>query len=176
MAKTLEDIKNEWIDHIGEKSEKFGFPRIAGQLEGLLYLSQQPMSLDEMAARLEVSKASASTNVRLLEQWKVVRRAYQRGARKNLYQFAGDIWEIETEIISTIVKDEVDRAKQLVDRTERDLKTIKTTSAAQKKEVRFFKERIKEMRESLEASEYFLNLLISKGKVTPAVVKKIKIS
>jgi len=176
MAKSLEDIKNEWIDHIGEESQKFGFPRIAGQLEGLLYFSQQPLSLDEMAARLEVSKTSTSINIRLLEHWKVVRRAYQPEARRNFYQFAGDIWEIETEIISTLVKDELKRAKQLVDRSERDLNTIPATSDEQKKEIQFFKERIEEMQEYIEAFEYFLNLLISKGKITPAVVKKIKIS
>ena len=176
MAKTLEDIKNEWIDHIGERSEKFGFPRIAGQLEGLLYLSSEPLSLDEMAARLEVSKASASTNMRLLEQWKVVRRAYQRGARKNFYQFNGDIWEVETEIMSTLAKDEMERFRKLLDRTEAHLKTVKPSGADAKSQVRFMKQRIVEMRDYLEAAQYFLDMLMAKGKITPAVIKKIKIT
>ena len=107
MKKTLDDVRNELIDSIGERAEKFGFPRCAGQLEGLLFLSNRPMSLDEMADRLEVSKASVSTNIRFLERWKVARRVYHRGERKNFYEIAGDIWEIETEIVSTIMKDEI---------------------------------------------------------------------
>ena len=108
MQRNLEDLRNEWIDHIGERAEKFGFSRIAGQLEGLLFLSPGPMSLDEMADRLEVSKASVSTNIRFLERLKVVRKVYHRGERKNFYEIAGDIWEIETEILKTLIKDELE--------------------------------------------------------------------
>ncbi|MBT4089643.1 MAG: GbsR/MarR family transcriptional regulator, partial [Deltaproteobacteria bacterium] len=54
MKKDIDDIRNDLINAIGEKAEKFGFSRIAGQLEGLLLFSKEPMSLDEMAERLEV--------------------------------------------------------------------------------------------------------------------------
>ena len=122
MKKTIEDIRNDLIHVIGEKAEKFGFSRIAGQLEGLLLFSRQPMSLDEMAERLEVSKGSVSTNIRLLERWKVARKVYHKGARKNFYEIRGNIWEIETEIMSTIVKDEIERGKSIMSNSEKDLK------------------------------------------------------
>ena len=118
MAKTIEDIRNDLINVIGEKAEKFGFSRIAGQLEGLLLFSNKPMSLDEMAERLEVSKGSVSTNIRLLERWKVVRKVYHRGARKNYYEIRGNIWEIETEIMSTIVKDEIEKVREQLQNVE----------------------------------------------------------
>ena len=102
MKRTVEDIKNELIDHIGEKAERFGFPKIAGLMEGLLLLTRGRLSLDDIAERLEVSKPSVSTNIRLLERWKVVRRVFSRGDRKNYYEIAGDLGEIETEIMSTI--------------------------------------------------------------------------
>ena len=175
MARILEDIKNEWIDHVGEKAEKFGFPRIAGQLEGLLYLSREAMSLDDMAARLEVSKASVSTNIRYLERWKVVRRIYHRGERKNFYEIAGDIWEIETEIVSTLVRDELDRFNKLIARGEVDLKGIEGKSSEEKKDITQIKARFAEIKEYLEAGDYFLGLLMQKGKITSAIVKKIQI-
>lgn len=175
MARILEDIKNEWIDHIGEKAEKFGFPRIAGQLEGLLYLSREAMSLDDMAARLEVSKASVSTNIRYLERWKVVRRIYHRGERKNFYEIAGDIWEIETEIVSTLVRDELDRFNKLIARGEVDLKGIEGKNSEEKKDITQIKARFAEIKEYLEAVDYFLGLLMQKDKITSAIVKKIQI-
>lgn len=176
MAKTIEDIRNDLIHVIGEKAEKFGFSRIAGQLEGLLLFTNQPMSLDEMAERLEVSKGSVSTNIRLLERWKVVRKVYHRGARKNFYEIRGNIWEIETEIMSTIVKDEIERVKSLMSNCETDLNAIQGTKEEKNEEIAFLQQRFSEINEYIESAEHILNLLLKQGEITPAVVKKITIS
>jgi DNA-binding transcriptional regulator GbsR (MarR family) len=176
MAKTIEDIRNDLIHVIGEKAEKFGFSRIAGQLEGLLLFTNQPMSLDEMAERLEVSKGSVSTNIRLLERWKVVRKVYHRGARKNFYEIRGNIWDIETEIMSTIVKDEIERVKSLMSNCETDLNAIQGTTKEENEEIAFLKQRFSEINEYIESAEHILNLLLKQGEITPAVVKKITIS
>lgn len=176
MAKTIEDIRNDLIHVIGEKAEKFGFSRIAGQLEGLLLFTNQPMSLDEMAERLEVSKGSVSTNIRLLERWKVVRKVYHKGARKNFYEIRGNIWDIETEIMSTVVKDEIERVKSLMLNCETDLKAIQGTTKEENEEIVFLKQRFSEIKEYIESAEHILNLLLKQGEITPAVVKKITIS
>jgi len=176
MVKTIEDIRNEFIHIIGEKVEKFGFSRIAGQLEGLLLFSNQPMSLDEMAERLEVSKGSVSTNIRYLERFKVVRKVYNKGARKNFYEIRGSISEIETEVLSTIAKDEIERTKKMMAKIKADLNTVKGKSAEEKEEIVFIKRRFSEMEEYMESAEYLLNLLLKQGEITPAVVKKISIS
>lgn len=176
MAKTIEDIRNDLIHVIGEKAEKFGFSRIAGQLEGLLLFTNQPMSLDEMAERLEVSKGSVSTNIRLLERWKVVRKVYHKGARKNFYEIRGNIWDIETEIMSTIVKDEIERVKSLMSNCETDLNAVHGTTEEENEEIAFLKQRFSEINEYIESAEHILNLLLKQGEITPAVVKKITIS
>jgi len=176
MVKNIEDIRNDFIHIIGEKVEKFGFSRIAGQLEGLLLFSNQPLSLDEMADRLEVSKGSVSTNIRFLERFKVVRKVYNKGARKNFYEIRGSISEIETEVLSTIAKDEIERMKKMMAKIKADLDTVKGNSAEEKEEIAFIKRRFSEMEEYMESAEYLLNLLLKQGEITPAVVKKISIS
>ena len=176
MKKTIEDIRNDLIHVIGEKAEKFGFSRIAGQLEGLLLFSRQPMSLDEMAERLEVSKGSVSTNIRLLERWKVARKVYHKGARKNFYEIRGNIWEIETEIMSTIVKDEIERGKSIMSNSEKDLNKIKEKSTEDKEEIAFLQQKFSEINEYIESAEHILNLFLKQGEISPAVVKKITIS
>jgi len=176
MKKDIEDIRNDLINAIGEKAEKFGFSRIAGQLEGLLLFSKHPMSLDEMAERLEVSKGSISTNIRFLESWKVVKKVYHRGARKNFYEIRGSIWEIETEIMSTIAKDEINRVKQIFSNSGNDLKNIKRKANEENEEIYFLEERFAEINEYIESAEYLLNLFLKQGEITPTVIKKIKIS
>ncbi len=176
MAKTIEDIRNDLIHVIGEKAEKFGFSRIAGQLEGLLLFMNQPMSLDEMAERLEVSKGSVSTNIRLLERLKVVRKVYHKGARKNYYEIRGNIWEVETEIMSTIARDEIARVKSLMSDCENDLNTVKVKTEEENEDINFLQKRFSEINDYIESAEYILNLLLKQGDITPAVVKKITIS
>jgi DNA-binding transcriptional regulator GbsR (MarR family) len=176
MVKTIEDLRNDLIHVIGEKAEKFGFARIAGQLEGLLLFTNHPMSLDEMAERLEVSKGSVSMNIRLLERWKVVRKVYHKGARKNFYEIRGNIWEVETEIMSTIVKDEIERVKNLMSTCETDLNTIRRKTKEENEEINFFQQRLSEITDYIESAEHLLNLFLKQGEITPAVVKKITIS
>jgi DNA-binding transcriptional regulator GbsR (MarR family) len=172
MDKTVEDIRNDLIDTIGEISERYGLTRVAGLLEGLLLLSREPLSLDDMAERLEVSKASVSTNIRLLERWKAVRRVFNRGDRKNYYELRGDLWEIETEIVTTILKEELERFADHLARWKRDLAEANEGDPDDKG---FLAKRLGEMDEYLDAAKHVLELLTREGKVTPAVIKKIQV-
>lgn len=80
-----------FIETMGRHFEEEGIPRIAGRLFGLLMVNEEPCSLDDMAARLQVSKGSVSTNSRLLEQWGVIERVTRPGDRRDYYQVAPDM-------------------------------------------------------------------------------------
>jgi DNA-binding transcriptional regulator GbsR (MarR family) len=56
-----------------------------GRLFADLLLQDEPCSLDDLAEHLQVSKASVSSNARLLEQWQVVRRVTRPGDRRDYY-------------------------------------------------------------------------------------------
>ncbi len=172
MNKTVEDIQNEFIDTIGEAAERYGLTRVAGLLKGLLLFSRQPLSLDDMAERLEVSKASVSTNIRLLERWKAVRRVFNRGDRKNYYELRGDLWEIETEIATTIWKEELDGFADYLARWKSDLAQVDESDSKDKE---FLAKRLEEIDQFLDAGRHLLDLFMREGKVTPAVIKKIQI-
>ena len=173
MKKTVEDVKNEFIDTVGEGAERYGMTRVAGLLKGLLVMAREPLSLDDMAERLEVSKASVSTNIRLLERWKAVRRVFNRGDRKNYYELRGDLWEIETEIVTTIIKDELDWFTDALGRWKSDLAEANDGEDADKA---FLEQRLEEIGEYMEAGRHVLQILTHEGKVTPAVIKKIQIT
>lgn len=59
--------------------------KVGGQIYALLFLSEEPLSLDDISARLEVSKGNISINIRLLEDYKLVRKVWVRGSRKDYY-------------------------------------------------------------------------------------------
>ena len=63
--------------------QRLGLPRSSGQIFGLLYLSTQALSLDEIAEALEISKASVSTGTRQLLGWHAIRQVWKPGDRKD---------------------------------------------------------------------------------------------
>lgn len=59
--------------------------RVGGQIYALLFLSEEPLSLDDIARRLAVSKSNVSINIRMLEDYSLVRKVWVKGSRKDYY-------------------------------------------------------------------------------------------
>ena len=72
--------------------EADGFPPIAGRIFGLLLLSEDPRSLDDLAQGLGVSKASVSTNARRLAAEGVLERVPRPGDRRDYYRVTPDLF------------------------------------------------------------------------------------
>jgi DNA-binding transcriptional regulator GbsR (MarR family) len=71
-----------------------GLPRSTGQIYGLLYLSPKPLSLDDIATLLSISKASASTGTRQLATWQAVKEVWVPGDRRDHFEALGDLREL----------------------------------------------------------------------------------
>ncbi len=75
---------------MGLVAEADALPRIAGRVFGYLLLAEAPQSLDDIAAGLGVSKASVSTDARLLLERKLVERVCRPADRRDYYHLAPD--------------------------------------------------------------------------------------
>jgi DNA-binding transcriptional regulator GbsR (MarR family) len=84
---------SRFTDRLALLFENDGLPPIAGRIFGLLLLSDDALSLDELAEDLGVSKASASTNARLLAQLGVVVQVRRTGSRRDYYRMVPDLFE-----------------------------------------------------------------------------------
>jgi len=87
----MPDAAEEFIEIMGRHFEEEGTARIAGRLCGLLILTDEPASLDELADRLRVSKGSISLNARLLENAGIAERVTRPGDRRDFYRIAPDM-------------------------------------------------------------------------------------
>jgi len=94
MDEQIRKARYSLIDAAGRTTQGFGVGRIIGQVYALLYLSPEPLSLDELVAGLGVSKASVSTNVRELLKWSAVRKVWIAGSRKDYYEAEPDFFRI----------------------------------------------------------------------------------
>jgi DNA-binding transcriptional regulator GbsR (MarR family) len=89
----MDQATRDFIESMGRQFEEDGAPRIAGRLFGFLMLHEEPCSLDDVAEQLQVSKGSASSNARLLEQLGIAERVTRAGDRRDYYQISPDIGE-----------------------------------------------------------------------------------
>jgi DNA-binding transcriptional regulator GbsR (MarR family) len=81
-----------FVERMGLALEADGLPRIAGRIFGLLLISEDAHSLDDLAAELRVSKGSVSTNARLLEQRGLLERVCRPADRRDYYGVRPDLF------------------------------------------------------------------------------------
>jgi DNA-binding transcriptional regulator GbsR (MarR family) len=81
-----------FTETMGLALESDGLPRIAGRIFGLLLVSEDARSLDDLAAELRVSKASISTNARLLEDRGLLEQVSRPADRRDYYQVHHDLF------------------------------------------------------------------------------------
>lgn len=70
-----------------------GLPRSIGEIYGLLFISQSPLSLDDLVSRLSISKGSASQGLRMLKSLGAVNEATGNGGaeRRTYYEPAVEL-------------------------------------------------------------------------------------
>ena len=83
----------EFIERMGLIFEHAGSTRTLGRMMALLLVTDNPLSLDEMAERLQISKASLSTNARLAVQIGMAQRVSRPGDRKDYYEMTAASFE-----------------------------------------------------------------------------------
>lgn len=88
----------QFIENMGLHFEEYGVPRIGGRILGLLLASSRPVSSEEMAEVLEVSRSSISTNLRTLLITGLAERVSIPGERNDYYVFSDEAWEAILEI------------------------------------------------------------------------------
>jgi DNA-binding transcriptional regulator GbsR (MarR family) len=72
MTDYVHELQHGTMETMGKITAFWGFSKIMGQLYGLLYLTPKPLTLDEMAESISISKGNVSINIRALERWNMV--------------------------------------------------------------------------------------------------------
>lgn len=88
MADRPENVVIEFVEQMGLILQAEGLPRIAGRIMGLMIMHGGPFSFAELAERLSVSRASISTNTRLLEDLGVIERTATPGDRQDYFRLS----------------------------------------------------------------------------------------
>jgi DNA-binding transcriptional regulator GbsR (MarR family) len=88
---TLNAVELEVIDLFVNAVKLLGVPKSIGEIYGLLFISEEPMPLDELVARLKISKGSASQGLRSLRNLGAVKSVYVAGDRRDHYEAVAEL-------------------------------------------------------------------------------------
>jgi DNA-binding transcriptional regulator GbsR (MarR family) len=84
-ARTLAEMEKTVIELFVRLAQVIGLQRSVGEIYGLLYASEHPLTMDELTWRLRISKGSASQGLKLLRSFGAVRTEYIHGDRRDHY-------------------------------------------------------------------------------------------
>ena len=99
-----------FVAHWGSMGDHWGVNRSVSQVHALLYLSEKPLSAEEIAASLGMARSNVSTSLRELQSWELIRRAPILGDRRDFFEAETDIWAVVTRIAAGRKARELDPA------------------------------------------------------------------
>lgn len=95
------------VYHFGEMGSRWGFNRTVGQMLGLIVLSELPLSAEDVASGLQVSRGNVSMAAKELQSWQLIRVHREPGDRKDYYCTNGSIWEMAQQVMKERAKREI---------------------------------------------------------------------
>jgi DNA-binding transcriptional regulator GbsR (MarR family) len=91
QAVGLTSLQQQVVDFFVDGVRVLGLPRSLGEIYGLLFITPDPLSLDDLVRVLGISKGSASQGLRTLRTLGAVREASGNGDRRTYYEPAVDL-------------------------------------------------------------------------------------
>lgn len=96
----LHPVVGTFLDGMGAAAATSGFlNQQQGRIFGLLYLSPEPLSLDDISLALQQSKSNISVNVRGLVDWRLAQRVRVEGSRRDHYVAATNFVKVVIEVM-----------------------------------------------------------------------------
>ncbi len=90
----LPAVTERFVLHWGEMGSRWGVNRTMSQIHALLFVTGRPMHADEICEQLGVARSNASTSLRELQSWGLVRIVHLLGDRRDHFETSGDVWEL----------------------------------------------------------------------------------
>jgi DNA-binding transcriptional regulator GbsR (MarR family) len=108
--KPLPIALERFVLHWGEMGGQWGVNRSVSQIHALLFLSERPMTADEIADTLGLARSNVSNSIKELLGWNLIRRVPIRGDRRDHFEAETDIWEVFLRIAAGRKEREIDPA------------------------------------------------------------------
>lgn len=168
----LEQAKDNFIQGAGHISASLVgmLNRVCGQIYALLFLSKEPLSLDDIVEELKVSKGNVSINIRILEDYKLVKKVWVKGSRKDYYQALD-------ELPTKVIKEFFDKIKRNIqdslDMIQDSCDFVKQVKKTKDTETAHILERLERVQSFFQAANFLFESLYTGQKIDTSLLKPI---
>jgi DNA-binding transcriptional regulator GbsR (MarR family) len=104
LPPAVEQIVLRW----GDLGGQWGVNRSVAQIQALLFLSDTPLTAEDIAEKLGMARSNVSNSLRELLTWKLVRRVPVLGDRRDHYEAETDLWQMATKVAQGRKEREID--------------------------------------------------------------------
>src|SRR5580704_17928086 len=108
LRERIEEIEDRFVDLWRRMRSLWGISPTMAEVHGLLYITGSALSMDDIMARLAISRGNVSMNLSKLVEWGLVRRVHRRGDRRDYYESLSDVWEMFTLVAAQRKRREID--------------------------------------------------------------------
>src|SRR5919201_265683 len=173
---SLEQARAIFIEGMGAASATSGvLSQLQGRIFAVLFLEDQPLSLDDIAEALHLSKSNISINIRGLVEWHLVRRVSVRNSRKDHYEAASDFWRVMQEIMERRFRWNIRQVIAACDETSRTARANRAGSRAAERERVFIESRLQSLRSFASAVDAGIEAFARGEPITPQQMQVIHI-
>ena len=99
-----------FILHWGDMGDQWGVNRSVAQIHALLYLSEKPLTAEDISDALGMARSNVSNSIKELIGWKLVRRVPVLGDRRDHFEAETDLLEMVRRIAQGRKEREIDPA------------------------------------------------------------------
>jgi len=110
QGQALPAAVQEFVLRWGDLGSQWGVNRSVAQIQAFLYLSDRPLTAEDIADALGLARSNVSNSIRELINWKLIRRVPMLGDRRDHYEAEADIWQILSRIAQGRKEREIDPA------------------------------------------------------------------
>lgn len=97
-----------FVVHWGEMGEKWAVNRSVAQIHALLYVSDRPLTAEDIASLLALARSNVSNSLKELMGWNLVRRVQVLGDRRDYYEAEAGMLEMVRRIAAGRKAREID--------------------------------------------------------------------
>src|SRR5690242_21374205 len=145
VQERLTKVEDDFVELWNNMGDLWGISPTMARIHGLLYITGAGLSMDDIMARLGISRGNVSMNLSKLLEWGLVRRVHKRGDRREYYESLSDVWEMFTLVASQRKRREIDPILNTLRRCRDELTPEAMGGQAAKEEVQQRFQRINEL-------------------------------
>jgi len=114
-APSLSALEADIIGLFVQISRALNQPRSLAEIYGLLFISSQPLAMDDLMERLGISKGSASQGLRFLRNNGAVKMVYVNGDRRMHYEAVAELRNLASSFLRDQIVPQLDGGLDRID-------------------------------------------------------------